>query len=130
MVAATRFRTNLYLIGSGVTALPHPVGTREPNAWGLYDMVGDVSVWCSSLFQPYPYVAGDGREAVAGQGTRVVRGASFTDFIESADPAIRHADRPDHRFRWNGVRLAFTPPDEGQTAAASQLEPRDAPRGN
>jgi formylglycine-generating enzyme required for sulfatase activity len=131
MVAATRFRTNLYLVGSGVTALPHPVGTKQPNALGLYDMVGNVSVWCSSLFQPYPYVAGDGREAATGQGTRVVRGASYADFIESADPALRHSDRPDHRFRWNGVRLAFSPPPAGgQSAEASQLVPKDAPKGN
>jgi len=130
MAGAVRMRTNLYLVGSGVTASPHPVGTREPNAWGLYDMVGNVSVWCSSLFQPYPYVAGDGREAAFDPGSRVVRGASFTDFIESADPGLRHSDRPDHQYRWNGVRLAFSPPDAGQTAEASQLQPKDAPKSN
>ena len=112
-----RVRTNLYLVGSGVTAAPHPVGTREPNAWGLYDMLGNVSEWCSSLFQPYPYAADDGREAAAGQGERVVRGANFAD---AADAALRHSDRPDRRLRWNGVRLAFDPPAEGQSATPSQ----------
>jgi formylglycine-generating enzyme required for sulfatase activity len=114
---STRPRTSLYLIGSGVTALPHPVGTSAPNSWGLYDMVGNVSVWCSSLFRPYPYVADDGREAAAASGARVVRGANFTDLIESADPGLRHSERPNRRFRWNGVRLAFTPPAEEQTPA-------------
>jgi|GEM_PF-751490 formylglycine-generating enzyme required for sulfatase activity len=126
----TRFRTNLYLVGSGVTSMPHPVGTREPNQWGLYDMVGNVSVWCSSLFMPYPYVADDGREAATGPGTRVVRGANFADFTESADPGLRHSERPDRRFRWNGVRLAFSPPEEGQGAAASQPEQKGMPKGN
>ncbi len=109
---SVRPRTSLYLIGSGVTALPHPVGTGTPNSWGLYDMVGNVSVWCSSLFRPYPYVADDGRESATAPGARVVRGANFTDLIESADPGLRHSDRPNRRFRWNGVRLAFTPPGE------------------
>ena len=113
-------RTGMYLIGSGVIASPHPVGTSEPNRWGLYDMLGNVSEWCSSLFQPYPYDAGDGREAAAGQGARVVRGANFADAADAADAALRHSDRPDLRLRWNGVRLAFSPPAEGQSAAASQ----------
>jgi formylglycine-generating enzyme required for sulfatase activity len=93
-------------------------------------MVGNVSVWCSSLFMPYPYVADDGREAATGPGTRVVRGANFADFTESADPGLRHSERPDRRFRWNGVRLAFSPPEEGQGAAASQPEQKGMPKGN
>jgi formylglycine-generating enzyme required for sulfatase activity len=103
-------RTGLYLIGAGTTSVPHPVGTSEPNRWGLYDMLGNVSEWCSSLYEPYPYSASDGRESAAGQGTRVVRGANFADYVENADAAQRHGDRPDHRLRWNGVRLAFSPP--------------------
>jgi formylglycine-generating enzyme required for sulfatase activity len=117
---APPMRSSLYLIGSGVISTPHPVGTSEPNAWGLYDMLGNVSEWCSSLFQPYPYDAGDGREADAGQGLRVVRGANFADSADAADVALRHAERPDRRFRWNGVRLAFDPPAEGQNAVPSQ----------
>ena len=76
----------------GSDAAPHPVGTREPNRWGLYDMLGNVSEWCSSLYQPYPYAAGDGREAATGQGTRVVRGANFADSADAADAALRHSD--------------------------------------
>jgi formylglycine-generating enzyme required for sulfatase activity len=116
---APAMRSSLYLIGSGVISTPHPVGTSEANPWGLYDMLGNVSEWCSSLFQPYPYAADDGREAAAGLGTRVVRGANFADFAESADASLRHSERPDRRFRWNGVRLAYNPPAEGQSAAPS-----------
>jgi formylglycine-generating enzyme required for sulfatase activity len=112
-------RTGLYLLGAGVQSVPHPVGTREPNAWGLYDMLGNVSQWCSSLYEPYPYNALDGRESPSAQGLRVVRGASFADFIESADAAQRHGDRPDHRLRWTGVRLAYSPPAGGPGAAVA-----------
>ena len=118
--AVPRTRTNLYLVGSGVTATPHAVGTKEPNPWGFYDMLGNVSEWCSSLFEPYPYAADDGREAAASSGARVVRGANFSDSADAADTALRHSERPDLRFRWNGVRLAFDPPGAKESAAASQ----------
>jgi formylglycine-generating enzyme required for sulfatase activity len=112
-------RTGLYLIGAGVQSVPHPVGTKEPNAWGLYDMLGNVSQWCSSLYERYPYNALDGRESPSASGMRVVRGANFADYAENADPAQRHGDRPDHRLRWTGVRLAFSPPAGGPAAEAA-----------
>ena len=95
---------------------PHPVGTAQPNRWGLYDMQGNVAEWCSSLYQPYPYDAADGREATIGPGTRVLRGDTFMDSVESADPTLRHSDRPNRKLRWNGVRLAFSPPAVEQAA--------------
>ena len=95
---------------------PHPVGISQPNHWGLCDMQGNVSEWCSSLYQPYPFDAADGREATVGPGTRVLRGDTFMDSVESADPTRRHSDRPNRKLRWNGVRLAFSPPVVEQAA--------------
>jgi formylglycine-generating enzyme required for sulfatase activity len=97
-------------------AAPHPVGTKRPNALGLHDLEGNVWEWCSSLLEPYPYRATDGREAASAgeattaQGLRILRGGSFVDQADLLNPAFRHGERPDRRIRWNGFRLAWTPP--------------------
>ncbi|MFO0950139.1 MAG: SUMF1/EgtB/PvdO family nonheme iron enzyme [Isosphaeraceae bacterium] len=85
---------------------PRPVGTKRANSWGLFDMRGNVSEWCSSLYQPYPYDPAGGRESLEAAGTRVVRGGGFADSADGLDPALRHFDRPNRRYRWNGLRLA------------------------
>ncbi len=89
---------------------PRPVGTRQSNAWGFSDMQGNVSEWCSSLRRPYLYRAGDGRESLTQAGLRVLRGGGFADPAAVLDPALRHAERPHRRLRFNGLRLARSIP--------------------
>jgi formylglycine-generating enzyme required for sulfatase activity len=99
---------------------PRSVGTRDPNAWGFYDMQGNVSEWCSSLYQPYVYDLSDGRESLTQAGLRIVRGGSFADSAAAIDPALRHAQRPHHKLRWNGLRLARSVPNPPQSSSASK----------
>lgn len=87
-----------------------PVGRKEPNRWGFFDMYGNVWEWTSSLFQPYLYDSSDGRETPSAVGKRVLRGGGYADPAFLLHPALRHPERPDRRYRWNGFRLARTVP--------------------
>ncbi|HYG77351.1 MAG TPA: formylglycine-generating enzyme family protein [Planctomycetota bacterium] len=48
----------------------HPVGKKAPNAWGLYDTLGNVAEWCADVIP----AARDGEESI-----RVSRGGSWLD---------------------------------------------------
>jgi formylglycine-generating enzyme required for sulfatase activity len=72
----------------------HPVGQREPNAWGLYDMLGNLWQWCYDWYGPYP--AGDVVDP-AGPATgtkRTNRGGSWDNFPGRCCCAARSPDAP------------------------------------
>jgi len=54
-------------------------GKYRPNAWGLFDMHGNVAEWTRTTCRPYPYAAGDGRDRGDPDGRKVVRGGSWRD---------------------------------------------------
>jgi formylglycine-generating enzyme required for sulfatase activity len=82
-----------------------PVGSFETGAsWcGAQDMAGNVREWTSSLYQDYPYQAGDGREDPASSGARVQRGGSWG----GAAYIARSAARPRHYPLGRDVNWGF-----------------------
>jgi len=54
------------------------VGSYRPNAWGLYDMHGNVAEWTRTAYRQYPYYD-DGRNQAEESGRKVVRGGSWCD---------------------------------------------------
>lgn len=55
-----------------------PVRKYKPNAYGLYDMIGNVAEWTRSAYKPYPWKDDDGRNDGVDEHTpRAVRGGSW-----------------------------------------------------
>jgi formylglycine-generating enzyme required for sulfatase activity len=75
----------------------HPVGQKQPNKFGLYDMNGNLWEWCQSKYQPYPYQAADGREDLQDGAVRVLRGGSWESSASSCRSAYRRRVVPDAR---------------------------------
>ncbi|MHC4251748.1 MAG: SUMF1/EgtB/PvdO family nonheme iron enzyme, partial [Planctomycetota bacterium] len=62
-----------------------------PSAWGLYDMVGNVSEWTRSDYRDYPYNDRDGRNASRPDAMKVARGGSWSDRPKTAGSSVRFA---------------------------------------
>jgi formylglycine-generating enzyme required for sulfatase activity len=85
------------------------VGSYPPNAWGLYDLHGNVWEWTNDWYGPYE--AGpqsDPRGAAAGT-RRVIRGGSFHFDANSARCALRYSHSPQDKGFSLGFRVVGEP---------------------
>ena len=75
----------------------HPVGQKTPNAWGLYDIHGNVWEWCADWYRDYgPEIATDPQGPTKGR-FRVLRGGSWIDDPGTCRSARRYRGDPDAR---------------------------------
>jgi formylglycine-generating enzyme required for sulfatase activity len=85
------------------------VGSFPPNAWGLYDMHGNVAQWCQDRFANYPQQPVVDPQGGDKQGSRVLRGGSWGDAPARCRSACRAWDSPDNRGGGTfGFRVCFS----------------------
>jgi len=76
----------------------HPVGMKRPNRWGLYDMYGDVSVWCEDVYDPQYYQKSPsadphGPPSPGRDVKRVLRGGSWKATADMCRVTRRQGER-------------------------------------
>ena len=84
-----------------------PVGSYKPNAFGLYDMTGNVFQWIEDCFGDYATAPANGSAAEASHcQSRVVRGGSWNSKPRFTRSASRDTYPPSNRNDVVGFRLA------------------------
>jgi formylglycine-generating enzyme required for sulfatase activity len=89
----------------------HPVGSKAPNPWGLYDVHGNVWEWVEDRYAADAYVeaAGADPQGPETEERRVVRGGSWHVTAGDWRSAYRKAYAPDYRGISIGFRLVREP---------------------
>jgi formylglycine-generating enzyme required for sulfatase activity/Tol biopolymer transport system component len=109
---------------------PHPVGQKQPNRWGLYDVHGNTWQWCNDWYGE-TYYAQSSPENPRGPATgkmRVLRGGAWDCTPEKCRSAYRHKEFPvysDACFGADsyGFRRARKAASDKPTAVAANLKP-------
>ena len=106
LAAVGRYSSNQSDGKGGYTSRHTKVGSYAPNAWGLYDMHGNVWEWCLDWWGGY--AAGVARDPAgpSSGSNRVRRGGSWSNYAQYCRSAQRYNDGPSYNNNNYGFRLA------------------------
>ncbi|GEM_PF-445268 len=94
----------------------HPVGTKAPNAWGIYDMHGNVAEWCKDYYDPNYYQKNYEKDKALQDpecmltvseaiGHRVIRGGGYSSPDKNCRSAYRVNNSGNNQSDYVGFRL-------------------------
>jgi formylglycine-generating enzyme required for sulfatase activity len=89
----------------------HPVGEKQPNPWGLYDMHGNVLEWCWDWLGDYSAGAQTNPQGAASGSDRVYRGGCWRFEAHQVRSAFRFGNHPALRSFLVGFRLVRSADD-------------------
>ena len=90
--------------------ITHPVGEKQPNAWGAHAVHGGVWEWVQDRYGPYPSEAAAAPPGPPPGNRRVIRGGSWLSPAEDCRAASRSHAHPAFRGANVGFRLVRTIP--------------------
>ena len=87
----------------------HPVGSKRPNAWGLYDLHGNVWEWVADWYADYPSGRVTDPQGPSSGTRRIIRGGGWGYDAPDCRSGSRGTGPPTSRSGYVGLRLARTP---------------------
>jgi formylglycine-generating enzyme required for sulfatase activity len=104
----------------------HPVGRKQPNAWGLYDMHGNAWEWCKDFYHPNYYRSSPVKDPMGPfrDITRVGRGGSFELPAEICRSAHRSHVVAEYRNYNLGFRVLLIAPPGGDRTQSGAKDKR------
>ena len=86
----------------------HPVGQKQPNELGLYDMSGNLAEWCEDIYGDYDETSQTNPKGASTGAYRVMRGGSWGFTAQRCRVTKRECANPDARNSCYGLRLALS----------------------